>query len=148
MRAAGCIARMENKVESNASTLDSVKLALALVIVSAGVYVFMGFSEANFPALGETANSLLRLFWVRLLILLIASGTAMFVVSSTPKGSAFIGFIKDANIERRKVVWPTRQETVQTTLIILIVVVLVGILLFLIDSFFGWGIRVLVGSGG
>ena len=52
----------------------------------------------------------------------------------TEKGQIFIAFAKDARLEVRKVVWPTRQETVQTTLIILAVSAIVGLILWGLDG--------------
>ena len=58
---------------------------------------------------------------------------AGFVGLQTEQGKAFNQLRKDAAIELRKVVWPTRQETVQTTLIVLVFVVIVALILFLMD---------------
>ena len=58
---------------------------------------------------------------------------ATFVALQTEQGRAFNQLRKDAMVEMRKVVWPTRQETVQTTLIVLAFVVLVAIILFFFD---------------
>ena len=49
-------------------------------------------------------------------------------------------FIRQVQAELRKVVWPTRQETIQTTLVIMVVVVILSILLGLVDLFFNWSI--------
>ena len=58
---------------------------------------------------------------------------AAFVGLQTEQGRAFNQLRKDAAIELRKVVWPTRQETVQTTLIVLVFVVIVALILFFMD---------------
>ncbi|MDZ7810904.1 MAG: preprotein translocase subunit SecE [Arhodomonas sp.] len=50
--------------------------------------------------------------------------------------------------ELRKVVWPTRKETLQTTLIVIAMVLLVAVLLWLLDMFFLWGVEALVRPGG
>ena len=50
-------------------------------------------------------------------------------------------------IEVRKVVWPTRQETIQTTLIVVVMVIIVAIILWLLDMFLGWSIGLLMGHG-
>jgi preprotein translocase subunit SecE len=64
---------------------------------------------------------------------------------TTAKGQAFLQLLKDANIERRKVVWPTRQETTQTTMIVVAVVVVVGLALWGLDTLLGWLVKLLVG---
>jgi preprotein translocase subunit SecE len=57
-------------------------------------------------------------------------------------------FIGNTRTEVRKVVWPTRAETVQTTLAVLFVVVLMGVVLWLMDMVLLWAIRLLTGQGG
>ncbi|MEA2094042.1 MAG: preprotein translocase subunit SecE, partial [Pseudomonadota bacterium] len=49
--------------------------------------------------------------------------------------------------EVRRVVWPSRQETVQTTLVVLLMVLLVGIFLWLLDMVLLWAIQILTGQG-
>ena len=52
---------------------------------------------------------------------------------ATHLGQSVVGFGREARAEVRKVVWPTRQETVQTTLMVLVAVIIIGIFLWLID---------------
>ena len=59
---------------------------------------------------------------------------ALFVAASTSKGSQFLEFAKDSRTEVRKVVWPTRQETTQTTLIVMVATVLMSLLLWGLDG--------------
>ncbi len=59
--------------------------------------------------------------------------------------AAFWALIKGARTEIRKVVWPTRQETVQTTMIVVVFVVLVVLLLWGLDSFLGWLVSLAIG---
>ena len=54
----------------------------------------------------------------------------------------------DAKLEVRKVVWPTRQETIQTTLVVLVMVLIIGILLWLVDMLLLAIVRALTGQGG
>ncbi|MDQ7048524.1 MAG: preprotein translocase subunit SecE [Enterobacterales bacterium] len=68
---------------------------------------------------------------VAVILALVAVGFA--IALTTSKGKAGIIFAKESRIEARKVVWPTRAETVQTSMIILVAVVLVSIMLYLID---------------
>jgi preprotein translocase subunit SecE len=56
-------------------------------------------------------------------------------------------FVAESHFELRKVVWPTRQETTQTTLVIFVVVAIVSLLLFLFDSILVWIFGMLFGSG-
>jgi preprotein translocase subunit SecE len=52
---------------------------------------------------------------------------------------------KEARIEIRKVVWPTRQETTQTTLIVVVMVILVGLILWAMDSTLSWSVSGIIG---
>ncbi len=125
---------MNSKVETQGSGLDTAKLAVAVVILVAAVVAFYFFSD----------HSLL----LRVLGLLAAAGIALFVVAQTALGGRMIGFAGDARTEVRKVVWPTRQETIQTALIVFAVVIFMGIVLWLLDMLLLWAVRLLTGQGG
>jgi len=122
---------MNSRVETEVSKLDTIKLAVALTMVIAAVVGFYMYPEVS---------ALLRT-----LGLLAVVGAAAAVAYQTDKGRQIWGFFQDAQIEVRKVVWPTRQETVQTTLLVLLMVVLVAIFMWLLDMFLGWAIRLLIG---
>lgn len=124
---------MSSKVEARGSRADTAKLAVALVLVVAGAVAFNVYSE----------QSLL----MRVLAMLAVVGVALAIAMQTVQGRNAWGFVKDARTEVRKVVWPTRAETVQTTLIVLIMVVIVGILLWIMDSFLLWAVKLLTGQG-
>jgi preprotein translocase subunit SecE len=107
--------------ENKTSSFDGLKwgvTALLLVAIIVGNYM-----------VGDSLNIL-----VRVGILLLLAALAVFSAVMTEKGQIFIGFAKDARLEVRKVVWPTRQETVQTTLIILAVSAIVGLILWGLDG--------------
>ena len=70
---------------------------------------------------------------------------AGFVALQTAKGASFWSLVKGARTEIRKVVWPTRQETVQTTMIVVAFVLLVALILWGLDSFLGWLVSLVIG---
>lgn len=109
--------------------------ALALLVFAGGIVGYNYFA-------GEVMTL------VRVIGLLVAAGFALFLIGQTLKGRELFAFFKEADVERRKVVWPTRQETLQTALVVLVIVVLLGIILFLLDRVWGWAIRNLIGSVG
>ena len=74
----------------------------------------------------------------RVLAIVILGFIAILLSISTEKGAAAWSLIKDSRTEIRKVVWPTRQETVQTTFIVVVFVLLVALVLWALDSFFAW----------
>lgn len=121
---------MVTKTEQSSSGIDTVKLMLALLALIAGVVGFYYFADES---------QLLRVIG-----LLAIAATAFFIVSTTEIGRRGLGFVRDARVEVRKVVWPTRTETTQTTIAVLIMVFLVAIMLWLIDMSLGWGVRSLL----
>ena len=121
---------MVTKTEPTTSAFDTLKLMLALLILIGGVVGFYYF---------EDESQLLRVIGMLVIV-----GIAFFIVSMTDIGHRSLSFVKDARIEVRKVVWPTRQETLQTTIAVLIMVVIVAIMLWGIDSLLGLGINSLL----
>ena len=83
--------------------------------------------------------------WIRVIALLAAVGLGVLIALQTALGKAAWAFRRDAIIEVRKVVWPTRKETVQTTMIVLVVVTIMSLLLWALDSLLAWAVRVLTG---
>ncbi|MEE9423262.1 MAG: preprotein translocase subunit SecE [Gammaproteobacteria bacterium] len=120
--------------ETQASSLDTVKLALALLLLGGAVVAFYWFSD----------QSLL----LRVLGLLAVAGVSIAIAAQTALGRTTWGFIGDTRTEVRKVVWPTRAETVQTTMVVMIMVIILGVILWMLDMFLFWAIRVLTGQGG
>ena len=81
----------------------------------------------------------------RVLALLVVAVVAGLLALRTVKGQAFFVLLKEARVEIRKVVWPTRQETTQTTLIVVAVVLVMALLLWGLDSLLGWLVSMIVG---
>lgn len=121
---------MVTKTEQKATGLDTVKLMAALLVLIGGVIGFYYF---------EDESQLLRVIGV-----LAFAVTAFYIVSTTDIGRRGLSFVRDARVEVRKVVWPTRTETTQTTIAVLIMVFIVAIMLWLIDMTLGWGVRSLL----
>ena len=114
--------------------LDSLKFLIAIALLVGGIVQFYYFEEES------------HLYRVLGLLGLIA--LAMGVMYTTRLGYGLWLFARDARTEVRKVIWPTRQETMQTTLMVVFMVILVGIMLWLIDMLLRWGVLVLTGQGG
>jgi preprotein translocase subunit SecE len=75
---------------------------------------------------------------LRVLILFGGILLGALIAATTVKGRSFFKFVKSSNIERQKIVWPTRNETLQTTMIVIVVVIIIGIFLSIVDFFFSW----------
>lgn len=85
--------------------------------------------------------------FVRTLVMMGGVVLAAVISLFTHQGRTFFEFLKGANLERRKVVWPTHTETIQTTIIIGIVTLIVSIVLFGLDTFFSWVVKMLISGG-
>jgi preprotein translocase subunit SecE len=85
---------------------------------------------------------------LRVVGLLVISGGAAAVALQTERGRALWQFASDARMEVRKVVWPSRQETLQTTLVVIVMVLIVGIILWLFDMVLMAILKALTGQGG
>ena len=112
---------------------DKIKIGIALILLLGGVGAFYVYSD----------QSLLY----RVLGLLAVAGVAVAILLQTEMGKASWSFLKDARTEVRKVVWPTRKETVQTTMFIMAGVVLVGIFLWVLDMGLLATVQWLTGQG-
>jgi preprotein translocase subunit SecE len=122
---------MNVKAEAKDSRFDLLKWLLVAALVIAGVVGNQYFSAE--PIL------------YRVLALLVVAALAGLIALQTSKGKAFWVLAKEARVEIRKVVWPTRQETTQTTLIVVAVVLVMAMLLWGLDSLLGWLVSLIVG---
>lgn len=103
---------------------DKIKFALALALLVAGVFGFYLFSE--------------QAMILRILVVLAGLGVASAVAWQTDPGQRFFGFAKEASIEAKKVVWPSRKETLQMTGAVFVFVVAMAIFLWLTDKSLEW----------
>ncbi len=117
--------------EASGSRFDNVKWVLVLILVGAGVYGNSYFAD----------QSLLY----RVLGLLSLAVVAGLIALQTTQGAAFWTLTRESRTEIRKVVWPTRQETVQTTLIVIGFVLLVAMMLWGLDALLGWLVSLAIG---
>ena len=104
---------------------------LSLTLLLAGIVMFYYFID-------------IRLFYrvLGLLFILIVSSLILY---QTSFGKTVYGYVIDSKIELKKVTWPTKQETTQTALGVIVIVVIIGILLWLLDMLLSWAIGTLYG---
>ncbi|MDY6828235.1 MAG: preprotein translocase subunit SecE [Pseudomonadota bacterium] len=119
------------KDQENGGPLNALKWAAVAFLVAVGVAGNQYFS-------GE---SLLY----RVLALLALGLVALAVALRTSQGRSFWNLATEARAEIRKVVWPTRQETTQTTLVVLVIVLIMAVILWGLDTLFGWLLSLLIG---
>jgi preprotein translocase subunit SecE len=125
---------MTDKVETGASALDTVKLVAAVAILVGGIAGF--YLLPSLP---------LAVRWV---IVLASLGVGLLVALQSVQGQAFWQFVQGSRIELRKVVWPTRQETLQTTLVVVVAILAMGIFFWVLDWILGAVTAALTSGGG
>ena len=104
---------------------------LSLTLLLASIVMFYYFIDV-------------RLFY-RVLGLLFVLIVSSLIIYQTSFGKTVYGYIIDSKIELKKVSWPTKQETTQTALGVVVIVVIIGILLWLLDMLLSWSIGTLYG---
>lgn len=124
---------MSDNAESVSNPLDWIKWVIIAALLGGLVYGYGVYEEI----------SVLYRALVAVGVVVVALGIA----ATTLKGQAFLGFAKDSRIEVRKVVWPTRQEVVRMTLIILAATAVVGVMLYFIDMIIVWAVGLVTGIG-
>ncbi len=123
------VAKTEEVVSNK---LDTFKLMLAIAVLIFGIVGFYYY---------EAESQLYRVLGVVFAVMV-----AIAISSTTRLGQGLIGFGREARMEVRKVVWPTRQETVQTTFMVIVAVIIIGIFLWLIDMLLAQAIQLITGG--
>ena len=101
------------------STLDTLKMASAVAILLSSVFSFYYFAELS--------------VLIRVLAVIFSVILSLIIFFSTQRGIIFWDFLQGSRVEMRKVVWPTKQETIQTTLTVFVFVLILGIFFWLLD---------------
>lgn len=112
---------------------DTIKIILAAVLALGAIAAFYFFNEHS--------------VFLRTLGVVVVFGAATAVMLQTAMGKGVWVFAQDSYTEVRKVVWPTRKETINTTLIVVAVAILVALFLWLLDMTLIWGVKLLTGQG-
>jgi preprotein translocase subunit SecE len=123
----------ETKVQG-VGPADKVKLSVAIVLVIAGV--------AGYYVLADQE------WWLRWAAVVAGLVLAALVVAFSTYGAEFRRFVELARIELRKIVWPTRQETGMTTLVVFGFVIAFGLFFYVLDFVLSWATKYLTGQGG
>ena len=119
---------------SVAGTADKAKLTVAILIVVAGVAAYYVLTDQ--PS------------WVRWLAVAGSLVLAAVVAAFSSYGAEFRRFVELSRIELRKIVWPTRDETLKTTGVVLLFVVVAGVFFWVLDLVLAWATKTLTGQGG
>ncbi len=115
------------------NSADIMKLLLALAILVLGVvgYYYYAAQPDLYRVLGMVGAAIV----------------AAVIFFTTTSGRSLKGFLKNARTEVKKVVWPTRQEAIQTTVAVLVGVMIMGVFLWMLDMFLGWAVRFVITGG-
>ena len=119
-----------NKLEIETNKNDLVKWILSLVIFAGSLFAFYYFDQ--YPVIYRV----LGLIGVVLL--------DFAILFNTEKIKSLRVFTYDARVELKKVVWSTKAEVIQTTIIVFVVVIIMSVLLWLLDKLLGAGIKFLL----
>ena len=133
MLATGLAQTLGDPVRELTATSYWVKLALAAAILVGGIVGYYNFEEQSLLA--------------SVSVVLASVAIAVAVFMQTDRGRMLWKFIQGARIEIRKVIWPTRTETVQTTLTVFVFVLILGIFFWFLDMGLLWFTKLLTGQG-
>jgi preprotein translocase subunit SecE len=125
---------MTEQAETGASALDTAKLVASVAILVGGIAAFYLLGDVPIAA--------------RWLIVLGALAAGIAVALQSVQGREFWQFVQGSRVELRKVVWPTRQETLQTTLVVFVAIVAMGVFFWLLDMLLGAIMHALTGGQG
>lgn len=121
-------------IEDTTSKLDTFKLFFAILLISGGIGGFYYYAD----------QSLLY----RVLALLGVIIVALLTVYQTAVGRLGWSYLQDSRVELKRVIWPSRQQTLQMTLMVCFLVVLVSLFMWALDWVIGSLIGWLLGLGG
>jgi preprotein translocase subunit SecE len=125
---------MTEQAENGASALDIAKLVASAAILVGGIAAFYVLVDVPLAA--------------RWLIVFGALAAGIVIALQSAQGREFWRFVQGSRVELRKVVWPTRQETLQTTMVVVVAIFALGIFFWLLDMLLGAVTRALTGQGG
>ena len=114
-------------------TADKAKLTVAVLLALAGVVGY--YLLANQPG------------WQRWLAVVAGLAAAAVVAAFSYYGAEFRRFVELARVELRKIVWPARQETLQTTVVVFGFVIVAGMFFWALDLVLAWATKFLTGQG-
>lgn len=125
---------MNTKAEPGPGMLDTVKLFAAALVLLGGIVAYYYFAEASIV--------------VRVLAMIAGLVLGVVIAFQSAQGRQLWQFIQGSQIELRKVIWPTQQETMQTTLMVVVFTIVLAIFFFLVDLILLNVTQFITGQGG
>ena len=125
---------MDTKIDTEHAAFDTLKLLAAGAVLLGGIFSYYYYSDVS--------------VLVRAIGVLLTLGVSTVIALQSIRGQVFVRFVQGARVELRKVVWPTREETIQTTITVLVFALIMGVFFWLLDMFLLYATRLLTGQGG
>ena len=122
---------MNTSVENKAGSLDWLKWLVVVALLAGGVFANWYYQD--------------EMLLMRVAGLLATAAVAILLALQTERGRAIWSLLKEARTEVRRVVWPSNQETTQTTLVVIAIVFVFALILWGLDSLLGWIVSSIIG---
>jgi preprotein translocase subunit SecE len=124
---------METKEVTEPTMFDTAKLLLAVVVLIGSIFGYYYFANES-------------ILW-RAIGVFVAFLVAVWIAFQSAQGRTLWAFIQGSRTELRKVVWPTREETIQTTIVVLVFATIMGVFFWLLDLSLLWFTSFVTGRG-
>ena len=124
----------EQAGNAGVAVMDALKLVLAAAALAGGIVIYYWFGDQ--PAV------------IRVLAVLAGLILGLVLLYWSQPGRVLWDYVHASRVELRKMVWPTRQETWRTTLVVFVFVLALGVFFWLVDMLLAWGAKHLTGQGG
>ena len=122
---------VQERIESSLSQADIARWAVVAALLVTGIAGFYYFADQAL------------LYRVLGLVAMFAAAAA--VAAGSAHGQRFLVFMRESRAEVRKMVWATRAETLQTSLVVFAAVIVMALFLWLLDRLLSWGVSLLLG---
>lgn len=122
---------MTTNAENKAGSLDWLKWLIVVSLLSGGIFGNWYYQD--------------EMLLVRVIGLLAIAASAILVALQTERGRAIWALLKESRTEVRRVVWPSNQETTQTTMVVLLLVFIFALILWGLDALLGWIVSSIIG---
>ncbi len=122
---------MTTNAENKAGSLDWLKWLIVVSLLSGGIFGNWYYQD--------------EMLLVRVIGLLAIAAAAILVALQTERGRAIWALLKESRTEVRRVVWPSNQETTQTTMVVLLLVFIFALILWGLDALLGWIVSSIIG---
>ena len=122
---------LTTNAENKAGSLDWLKWLIVAALLAGGVFANWYYQD--------------EMLLIRVVGLLATAAVAILLALQTARGKTIWVLLKESRTEVRRVVWPSNQETTQTTMVVLLLVFIFALILWGLDSLLGWIVSSIIG---